>query len=149
MEDPNIASDELIRDLYDAETAYSKAAFAVWHQAVVFLATQLLTRGGESNIRCYINFAGRGHYAWMSSQCVTLSSEQQTKAIATLASLASTVSDDLLPRFKRVQANVGRITPTTEAANHGMQRSGGGAVFGEINVNSRRPLIPTVPRFTH
>ncbi|QDT03042.1 hypothetical protein K227x_14210 [Rubripirellula lacrimiformis] len=25
-----------------------------------------------------------------------------------------------------------------------MQRSGGGAVFGEINVNSRRPLIPNV-----
>ncbi len=25
-----------------------------------------------------------------------------------------------------------------------MQRSGGGAVFGEINVNSRRPLIPDV-----
>ena len=30
-------------------------------------------------------------------------------------------------------------------ANHGMQRSGGGLVFGEINVNSRRPLIPDVP----
>ncbi len=28
--------------------------------------------------------------------------------------------------------------------NNGMQRSGGGAVFGEINVNSRRPLIPDV-----
>jgi len=27
-----------------------------------------------------------------------------------------------------------------------MQRSGGGAVFGEINVNSRRPLIPDVIR---
>ena len=25
-----------------------------------------------------------------------------------------------------------------------MQRGGGGAVFGEINVNSRRPLIPDV-----
>ena len=28
-------------------------------------------------------------------------------------------------------------------ANQGMQRSGGGAVYREINVNSRRPLIPT------
>ena len=28
--------------------------------------------------------------------------------------------------------------------NHGMQRSGGGAVFEEIKVNSRRPLIPDV-----
>lgn len=27
-----------------------------------------------------------------------------------------------------------------------MQRSGGGAVFGEISVNSRRPLIPVVRR---
>ncbi|QEG00733.1 hypothetical protein Mal15_48050 [Stieleria maiorica] len=32
------------------------------------------------------------------------------------------------------------------AANHGMQRSGGGAVSHEINVNSRRPLIPVVRR---
>jgi hypothetical protein len=28
--------------------------------------------------------------------------------------------------------------------NHGMQRSGVGEFFGEINVNSRRPLIPIV-----
>jgi hypothetical protein len=27
-----------------------------------------------------------------------------------------------------------------------MQRSGGGAVFGEINVNCRGPLIPVVRR---
>lgn len=32
------------------------------------------------------------------------------------------------------------------AGNHGKQRSGGGAVYREINVNSRRPLIPTVRR---
>ncbi|TWU59542.1 hypothetical protein [Crateriforma conspicua] len=30
--------------------------------------------------------------------------------------------------------------------NHGMQRSGGGAVSFEINVDSRRPLIPIVTR---
>jgi hypothetical protein len=34
----------------------------------------------------------------------------------------------------------------SEPTNHGMQRSGGGEFFGEINVNSRRPLIPTVRR---
>ncbi len=28
--------------------------------------------------------------------------------------------------------------------NHGMQRSGGGELFREIVVNSRRPLIPAV-----
>ncbi|QEF97182.1 hypothetical protein Mal15_12200 [Stieleria maiorica] len=33
------------------------------------------------------------------------------------------------------------------AANHGMQRSGGGAVSHEINVNSRRPLIPVVLQY--
>ena len=33
-------------------------------------------------------------------------------------------------------------------ANHGMQRSGGGEVLGEIKVNFRRPLIPDViPRW--
>ncbi len=32
------------------------------------------------------------------------------------------------------------------ATNHGMQRSGGGAFFGEIDVDSRHPLIPTVTR---
>ncbi len=30
--------------------------------------------------------------------------------------------------------------------NHGMQRSGGGPVSREIKVDSRRPLIPDVPR---
>jgi hypothetical protein len=31
-----------------------------------------------------------------------------------------------------------------EGQNHGMQQSGGGEVSREINVNSRRPLIPIV-----
>ncbi|TWU44485.1 hypothetical protein Poly59_61570 [Rubripirellula reticaptiva] len=44
-----------------------------------------------------------------------------------------------------------RFTPYSrdeEATNHGMQRSGGGLLLGEINDNSRRPLIPVVIRLT-
>ena len=40
----------------------------------------------------------------------------------------------------------GMLTWPTMRQNHGMQRSGGGAFFGEINVNSRHPLIPNVIR---
>ena len=34
IQSPEIANDDLIRDLYDAETSYSKAAFGVYHQFV-------------------------------------------------------------------------------------------------------------------
>jgi hypothetical protein len=50
IQSPETASDDLIRDLYDAETSYSKAAFGVYHQFVSCLATQLLERGGEINL---------------------------------------------------------------------------------------------------
>lgn len=42
---------------------------------------------------------------------------------------------------------IGRTpSDTPKRQNHGIQRSGGGAVFREINVYSRRPLIPVVPQ---
>jgi hypothetical protein len=33
--------------------------------------------------------------------------------------------------------------------DHRIQRSGGGEVFGEINLHSCRPLLPAVPRLNH
>jgi hypothetical protein len=44
-------------------------------------------------------------------------------------------------------ANTAALSTSTSTKNRqsdGVQRSGGGEVFGEINVNSRRSLIPTV-----
>lgn len=43
-----------------------------------------------------------------------------------------------------IRTKLRRVLATTKSTNHGMQRSGGGAVLGGINVNSRRPLIPVV-----
>jgi hypothetical protein len=48
------ASDELIRELYDAETAWAKAAWCVRHDTVSFLAAELLSRGGDKNLRHYL-----------------------------------------------------------------------------------------------
>jgi hypothetical protein len=48
------ASDELVRELYDAETAWANAAWCVRHDTVSFLAAELLTRDGEKNLRHYL-----------------------------------------------------------------------------------------------
>ena len=80
------ASDELIRDLYDAETAWAKAAWCVRHDIVSFLASELLTREGEKNLRHYLECCMfRGMDAYMSSMCVTLSPETRSKAVVALA----------------------------------------------------------------
>ncbi|TWU51530.1 hypothetical protein Poly59_31220 [Rubripirellula reticaptiva] len=39
-----------------------------------------------------------------------------------------------------------RFGDAEDQTNHGMQRSGGGVVSREVNVKSRRPLIPDVRR---
>ena len=72
------ASDELIRELYDAETAWAKAAWCVRHVTVSFLAAELLTRGGEKNLRHYLECCMfRGMDAYMSSLCVRLARGSQ------------------------------------------------------------------------
>lgn len=110
--DPSIASDELIRDLYDAETAYAQAVFGVRHKAVAFLATQLLARGGESNIRKFLACAPRCMDSWMSSQCVTLTAEQQSHVLSTLDAIAPTMAEEILPRLNRMRGNIERLKPS-------------------------------------
>ncbi|MHC4404089.1 MAG: hypothetical protein ACYTG0_30915 [Planctomycetota bacterium] len=113
MESPSRASDELIRDLYDAETSYSKAAFCVHHKLVAFLATQLLARGGESNIAHYLACVFRGQDAYLSSQCVVLTSKQQKDALSTIDTLVKSAGDDAPSYFERVRANIARLEPAT------------------------------------
>lgn len=82
------ASDELIRELYDAETAWAKAAWCVRHDTVSFLAAELLTRDGEKNLRHYLACCMfRGIDAYMSSLCVTLPPQVRSKLVAALTAL--------------------------------------------------------------
>ena len=82
IESPTVASDQLIRDLYDAETLNSKASFGVYHQFVLTLAQELLTRGGDENHSCFLQCVMRAQDSYMSSQCVTLDKSAAESAIA-------------------------------------------------------------------
>jgi hypothetical protein len=113
MENPSLACDELVRDLYDAETAYSKAAFCVHHKFVAFLATQLLARGGPSNIAHYLACVFRGQDAYLSSQCVELTPEQKKDALSAIDALITSAGDDAPPYFRRIRANIERLKPAT------------------------------------
>ena len=105
---PETASDELIRDLYDAETSYSKASFAVYHQFVSCLATQLLERGGEKNVSHYLACVFRGHDAYLSSQCVKLTPSARARAIDTIDHLIELAGNDRPPYYSRVRDNLAR-----------------------------------------
>ena len=105
---PEITNDELIRDLYDAETSYSKAFFAVYHQFVSCLATQLLERGGEKNISHYLACVFRGQDAYFSSQCVELTPNARNTAIATIDHLIELAGVDAPPYYSRVRDNLDR-----------------------------------------
>lgn len=106
IQSPETASDDLIRDLYDAETLYSKAAFGVYHQFLSFLATQLLERGGEENILHYLACVFRGQDAYLSSQCVTLTSDARLRAITTFDGVIERVGTDAPPYYARVRDNL-------------------------------------------
>jgi hypothetical protein len=108
IQSPETASDELVRDLYDAETAYSNASFAVYHQFVSCLATQLLERGGEKNIAHYLACVFRGQDAYLSSQCVTLTPNARVAAIATINHLIELAGVDAPPNYSRVRDNLAR-----------------------------------------
>jgi hypothetical protein len=59
---------ELVRDLYDAETAWAKEAWGVDHRAVSTFARELLTRGGAAFVEDYLaGKVGRGMDASMSA----------------------------------------------------------------------------------
>lgn len=108
IQSPDTASDDLIRDLYDAETSYSKAAFGVYHQFVSCLATQLLERGGEKNISHYLACVFRGQDAYLSSQCVTLTPDARLRAIATVDGIIDRAGTDAPPYYARIRDNLAR-----------------------------------------
>jgi len=103
---PERASDELIRNLYDFETSYSKASFAVNHAFVSCLATQLLLRGGKPNITCFLACVFRGQEAYLSSQCVKLPADKRELAVATIDELIDAAGDDVPPYYSRVRTNI-------------------------------------------
>ncbi|MEI8212978.1 MAG: hypothetical protein WCI02_12580 [Planctomycetota bacterium] len=109
IQSPESANDDLIRDLYDAETAYSKASFGVHHQFVSCLASQLLERGGEINIsHYYLACVFRGQDAYLSSQCVTLTKDARDRAIATIDTLIERSNGDVPPYYQRIRDNLAR-----------------------------------------
>ena len=108
IKSPETASNELIRDLYDAETSYSKASFAVHHQFVSCLATQLLVRGGEKNVSHYLACVFRGQDAFLSSQCVKLKPSARARAINTIDHLIELAGNDAPPYYSRVRDNLAR-----------------------------------------
>lgn len=112
IQSPETASDDLIRDLYDAETSYSKAAFGVYHQFMSCLATQLLERGGEKNISHYLACVFRGQDAYLLSQCVTLSPDARVRAIATVDGIIERAGTDAPPYYARIRDNLAR-TPVS------------------------------------
>jgi hypothetical protein len=103
---PKIANDDLIRDLYDAETSYSKDSFGVYHQFVSCLASQLLERGGEINISHYLACVFRGQDAYFSSQCVSLTKEARYRAIATIDFLIERSNGDVPLYYQGIRDNL-------------------------------------------
>ena len=108
IQSPESANDDLIRDLYDAETSYSKASFGVNHQFVSCLASQLLERGGEINISHYLACVFRGQDAYLSSQCVILTKDARDRAIATINTMIERSNGDVPPYYQRIRDNLAR-----------------------------------------
>ena len=103
------ASDELIRELYDAETAWAKAAWCVRHDTVSFLASELLTREGERNLRHYLGCCMfRGMDAYMSSLCVTLSPEIRSKTVAALVAIIDSEGPSAPSYWLNIRDNLAR-----------------------------------------
>jgi hypothetical protein len=102
------ASDQLIRDLYDAESQYSKAAWAVRHKIVAFLASELLRRGGTANVGHYLECIWRGQDCYFSSLCVQLSLEERTAALAEMNRLVAAAEEPKKARWQGVVDNLAR-----------------------------------------
>lgn len=84
-------SDLLIRDLYDAETAWSAAALCVRGGFVTFLAAELLSRGGEANLRHFLKYVYRGQDAYFSSVFVPLEPKIRLRVVAELDAILGSV----------------------------------------------------------
>lgn len=105
-------SDLLIRDLYDAETAWSAAACGVRGELVTVLAANLLSRGGEINLRHFLKCVCRGQDAYFSSVFVPLDPAIRRKVVAELdAILASTDSRPAMWQGVRDQLALSAVTP--------------------------------------
>lgn len=89
---PEGVSDPLIRDLYDAETAWSAAAFCVRGGFVTILAAELLSRGGEINLRHFLNCVCRGQDAYFSSVFVPLDPALRRKVVAELDAILASMA---------------------------------------------------------
>jgi hypothetical protein len=98
------ASDELIRELYDAETAWAKAAWCVHHDFVSFLAAELLTRGGGKNLRHYLQCIWfRGQDAYLSSLCITLSPEVRRQVVVEIDVLIKSEGQSAPPIWQSIR----------------------------------------------
>ena len=114
MQTPSRASDQLIRDLYDCETAYSKAASAVYQESVSFLATELLLRGGKTNVPHYLACVFRGQDAYLSSRCVRLPHDRGRRAVATMDDLIDAAGEDVPPYYACARSNVAAAPEATQ-----------------------------------
>jgi hypothetical protein len=108
IQSPSLASDLLIRDLYDAETNYSKASFSVYHQLVLVLAQELLARGGEANWSCYLRCVMRAQDSYMSSQCVALEKPAAEAAVAYIDRMLAELGEAAPDYYGRVRGNLAR-----------------------------------------
>jgi hypothetical protein len=102
------ASDDLIRELYDAETAWAKAAWCVRHDTVSFLAAELLTRGGKKNLHHYLQCMFRGQDAYLSSLCITLTPEVRSNVVAALDALIKSEGPSAPPLWGNIRDNLAR-----------------------------------------
>ena len=110
VRDGQSASDDLVRDLYDAESQWSQAAWCVRHETIAFLAGELLRRGGPENVRHYLECMWRGQDCYLSSLCVRLSREQRAAAVAEVTGLAASGG----PAATRLQAVVDNLSRVPE-----------------------------------
>jgi hypothetical protein len=102
------ASDELIRELYDAETAWAKAAWCVRHDTVSFLAAELLSRGGNKNLRHYLQCMFRGQDAYLSSLCIKLSPEVRSQVVVAMDTLIKSEGPSAPPIWQNIRDSLAR-----------------------------------------
>ena len=90
LKDGLSASDTLIRDLYDAESQWSAAAWCVRHEITAFLAGELLRRGGAENVRHFLNCIRRGQDFYLSSLCFQITPSERAAAVTDMELVLAT-----------------------------------------------------------
>jgi hypothetical protein len=107
VRDGQAASDELVRDLYDAESLWSQAAWCVRHEMIAFLAGELLRRGGPTNVRHYLECMWRGQDCYLSSLYVRLNPVERAAAVAEVRGLLAS-GDPAVTRWQAVADSLAR-----------------------------------------